>query len=178
MQNFEMETERLIIRRFQATDWEDLYGYLSDPQVVKFEPYEVFNKEQAKQEAIDRAEKECFFAVCLRSNGRLIGNIYLEKGDFDTWELGYVFHAAYQKRGYATESARALVSKAFDDWGARRVVAMCNPLNQASWSLLERLGMRREGTLIKNIYFKCDKAGEPIWSDTYEYGILQEEWRS
>ena len=29
--------------------------------------------------------------------------------------------------------------------------------------------------LIKNIYFKCDEKGDPIWSDTYEYGILASE---
>jgi hypothetical protein len=34
-----LETERLIIRRFRANDWSDLYEYLSDPQVVNFEPY-------------------------------------------------------------------------------------------------------------------------------------------
>jgi hypothetical protein len=36
--------------------------------------------------------------------------------------------------------------------------------------------MRREGHLIKNIYFKRDEHGEPIWNDTYEYAILAEEW--
>ena len=55
---------------------------------------------------------------------------------------------------------------------------MCNPLNKPSWKLLERLGFRREGHLIKNIYFKKDSLGDPIWSDTYEYGILAEEWKT
>ncbi len=171
-----IETERLIIRRYTKEDWKDLYEYLSEPQVVKFEPYEVFTEEAAKQEAICRAEMTSFFAVCIKENNKLIGNIYLQKGEFDTWELGYVFNANYQGQGYATEAARTLVSKAFEEWGARRVIAMCNPFNEKSWKLLERLGMRREGTLIKNIYFKCDTDGNPIWLDTYEYGILREEW--
>jgi len=53
---------------------------------------------------------------------------------------------------------------------------MCNPLNTASGRLLERLGFRREGHFIRNIYFKKDQAGEPIWCDTYAYGMLREEW--
>ncbi len=171
-----IETERLIIRRFKENDGTDLYEYLSDPAVVFFEPYDVFNMEQAKQEAIRRAGMECFFAVCLKSNQKLIGNIYLQKGDFDTWELGYVFNTSYQGQGYATESAKVLVTRAFQEWGARRVVSMCNPFNESSWRLLERLGMRREGTLLKNIYFKYDEEGKPIWLDTFEYGILKEEW--
>ena len=52
----------------------------------------------------------------------------------------------------------------------------CNPLNEHSWKLLEGLNMRREGTLIKNIYFKKDINGKPLWADTYEYGILKSEW--
>jgi RimJ/RimL family protein N-acetyltransferase len=173
-----METQRLIIRRYIDSDWEDLYEYLSDAEVVKYEPYDVFSKEQAKQEAINRSSQECFYAICIKDSNKLIGNLYFQKGDFDTWELGYVFNSKYQGKGYATEAAKALVAKAFDEWGARRVIAMCNPLNTKSWKLLERLGMRREGTLIKNIYFKYDSLGNPIWADTYEYGLLKEEWIS
>ncbi|MDZ5034798.1 N-acetyltransferase, partial [Clostridium perfringens] len=50
------------------------------------------------------------------------------------------------------------------------------PKNEHSWKLLERLHMRREGLLLKNIYFKTDINGEPIWLDTYEYAILKKEW--
>lgn len=171
-----LETNRLCIRRFQAEDGEDLFAYLSDPSVVIFEPYEVYTREQAEEEAKKRATMESFFAVCLKDSKKLIGNVYLQQGEFDTWELGYVFNASYQGKGYATEAARALLTKAFKDWGARRVVAMCSPLNTPSWRLLERLGMRREGTLLENVYFKCDKDGQPIWLDTYEYAILKREW--
>jgi RimJ/RimL family protein N-acetyltransferase len=41
---------------------------------------------------------------------------------------------------------------------------------------MERLNMRREGHLLKNIFFKRDEEGNPIWNDTYEYAILAEEW--
>ena len=33
------ETERVILRRYQESDLQDLYEYLSDPDVVKHEPY-------------------------------------------------------------------------------------------------------------------------------------------
>lgn len=171
-----METERLIIRRFRPDDWGDLYDYLSQEDVVKFEPYEVFTEEAARAEALRRSEHEAFWAVCLKESGKLIGNIYLSKQDFDTWELGYVFNANYHGNGYATEAAKALVDDVFENKNARRVIAMCSPLNNPSWKLLERLGMRREGHLLQNIYFKTNQDGSPIWLDTYEYGILATEW--
>ena len=73
-------------------------------------------------------------------------------------------------------AAFAMIDEAFTNQNARRIIAMCNPLNEPSWKLLERLGLRREGHLIKNIYFKEDSFGNPIWADTYEYSILVEEW--
>lgn len=172
----DITTKRLIIRRFQETDWRDLYEYLSDEIVVHYEPYGVYTIEEAKQEAKNRTDNESFYAVCIRETGKLIGNLYFAKGEFDTWELGFVFHRNYWGNGYATESTKALMDTAFTLWNTRRIIAMCNPQNEHSFKLLERLGMRREGTLLQNIYFKTDSNGEPIWLDTYEYGILKTEW--
>lgn len=171
-------TERLIIRRFTKNDSHDLYEYLSDEKVVTYEPYGVFSEEDCQREAVRRSNDSSFWAVCLKNTGKLIGNVYLGKRDFDAMELGYVFNQAYWGKGYAAEAAAAVVDYAFKECNARRVSAMCNPKNTASWKLLESLGMRREGHLIQNIYFKTDENGQPEWSDTYEYGILASEWEN
>lgn len=172
-----METKRLIIRKFRPSDWRDLYEYLSDPEVVKFEPYETYDENQAKEEAENRSQMDCFFAVVSKKNNKVIGNLYFDRSEFGAFELGYVFNRRYQRKGYAFEAATAIMEYGFTKLGARRIVAMCNPLNTASWNLLEKLGMRREGHLIKNICFKFDNEGNPIWCDTYEYAILKSEWK-
>ena len=171
-----METKRLLIRRFTPGDWCDLYEYLSQEAVVFYEPYGVFTEEESMREAERRSDDDDFWAVCLIENNKLIGNIYLSKRERETWELGYVFNADFHGRGYATEAARAVVGAAFKNHGARNVIAKCNPLNRPSWRLLERLGMRREGHYIKNVWFKKDENGRPIWHDTYEYRVSAEEW--
>lgn len=177
MKDIKIETVRLIIRRFLDTDGSDLYEYLYDPKVVEFEPYGVFSREEADEEARNRSKKDCFFAICSKEEqNKVIGNIYLAESDFDTWEIGYVLNSHFQGKGYAYEAACEMISVAFKEWGARRIVADCNPLNRKSWHLLERLGMRREGIRKENIYFKFDKDGKPLWSDTFEYGILKSEW--
>jgi ribosomal-protein-alanine N-acetyltransferase len=173
-------TERLVIRRFRREDAADLYEYLSDEDVVRFEPYEAFSMAQCEQEAAQRAEDPSYWAVYLRDGGKLIGNIWFcQTGpEFDTWELGYVFNAKYQHRGYATEACRAVLDRAFGAMNARRVVAMCDPLNAPSWRLLERLGFRREGHKLQTVFFRRDAQGNPIWKDTYEYAMLKNEWKS
>ena len=44
-------TDRLIIRKFDKNDWQDLHEYLSDEEVVKYEPYDIYSEDQAKEEA-------------------------------------------------------------------------------------------------------------------------------
>jgi RimJ/RimL family protein N-acetyltransferase len=173
-----IETERLLLRRFRESDAQDLYEYLSDPEVVKYEPYGVFSEEACLKEAKARAGNPAFFAVCLKEGGKLIGNLYLHEDDpeFFAWELGYAFNAKYQGMGYASEACRAIVSHAFDCLGAHRVFARCDPLNAPSWRLLERLNMRRESHKLKNVFFRRDGRGSPVWKDTYEYAVLAEEW--
>jgi len=173
-----METERLMLRRFSCDDWQDLYEYLSQESVVEFEPYEVFTDVASITEARRRSADNRFWAICLKGSGKVIGNVYLSKQNLGTWELGFVLNEKYRGNGYATEAARALLSDIFCNQNARRVVAMCNPLNESSWKLLERLGLRREGHLLKNIFLKKDQNGEPLWCDTYEYAILSDEWFS
>ena len=171
----DLKTERLVIRKFKEADAQDLYEYLSDEEVVRFEPYKPFSRKDAHREARKRTEDETFLAVCLHK-GKLIGNLYFAKGAFDTWKAGYVFNRNYWGRGYATESLKAIMKYAFKNLSAHRIVAMCDPRNTKSWRLLERIGMRREGTLLQNVYFFIDENNEPIWKDTYEYAILKTEF--
>ncbi len=177
MDNINLLTPRLLIRRFRPEDYEDLYQYLSDEEVVRYEPYPPFTREQCRLEAVRRSKNEEFLAVCIKDSDKLIGNLYFSKREFGAWELGYVFNRNYQGSGYATESAGALLNYAFREKNVRRVVASCNPENIASWKLLERLHMRREGHELKNIYFNTDSDGKPLWQDSYHYAILAEEWK-
>lgn len=173
------ETERLILRRFSPGDWRDLHEYLSQETVVQYEPYDIYTEEMSREEAVQRAGDEAFWAVCLKDSGKLIGNVYFKQRkphELRTWEIGYVFNPHYYRKGYATESCREILRFGFEMQKAHRIVAMCNPENTASWKLLERLQMRREGHLRRNIFFKHDNEGNPIWTDTYEYAILAEEW--
>ena len=175
-----IETDRLFIRSFKVDDYKDLYDYLSDEQVVEYEPYDIFNIEECKREAAKRAENSSFLAVCLKETGKLIGNLYYnqqEPSDFLTWEIGFVFNRSYQKKGYAAEACNRLIAYSFTNMKVRRIIAMCNVDNINSWRLLERLHMRREGHYLKRAFFKQNSRGEPNWFDVYEYAILRDEWK-
>ena len=172
-----IETERLVIRKFRPNDYKALYEYLSDEMVVRFEPYDPYTLEQAKREAEYRSHSDEYFAVTRKEDDVLIGNLYLGKRQFNCYELGYIFNRNWQMSGFATESAAALLEYAFGNLHAHRVVAECNPLNYRSRKLMERLGMRREAELKKNVFFRKDSSGQPVWQDTLQYAMLSEEWK-
>ncbi len=168
------ETERLIIRKFQNSDLNDLYEILSDPETVKYEPYSPMSMQEVKESLLLRVESEEFVAVECKADSKVIGNIYLGKRDCESLELGYVFNRRYWSKGYATESGAKLTERLFES-GIHRIYAECDPKNTASWELLERLGFRREAFLRQNVYFKKDESGKPLWKDTYIYAKLNEE---
>lgn len=169
-----IHTERLYLRRFQESDLEDMYEYLSDPEVMKYEP--LLTEEECREWAAARLASNDFWAVCLADNGKMIGDIYMGKGEYDNWELGYVFSSRYQKQGYAAEASGPLICRTFLIEGAHRICIFCNPYNIASCKFAERLGFRLEGHIKQNVYFRQDRNGNPIWQDTLLYGILKEEW--
>ncbi len=174
-----VETEHLLIRKFKSTDANDLFEYLGDEEVVIFEPYDMFTLEECKSEAMERQESDTFLAVELKASGKLIGNVYfaqVEPRKAKTYTLGYVFNRHYQGRGLATEAARAIVEYGFSHYAAHRIIAMCNVLNEPSWRLLERIGMRREALRIGNMFFDEGADGKPLWFDSYQYGVLENEW--
>lgn len=74
-----LNTERLTIRKFEITDWQAVFEYMSDPTVMKFIPEGVFTEESAKSFVTENmgnhAEK---FAVVLRNENVLIGHIVFQ----------------------------------------------------------------------------------------------------
>lgn len=167
-----LETKRLILRRYNADDFNDLYEYLSDNEVVKFEPYKAMTAEETKDNLKWRIETDEMIAVELKENHKMIGNVYLGKRDFNSLEIGYVFNRKYWGNGYAKESCEALVQYSFRN-GTHRIFAECDPDNENSWRLLEAIGFEREAHLKQNVYFWTDEQGNPIWKDTYIYAKLE-----
>jgi ribosomal-protein-alanine N-acetyltransferase len=173
-----INTSRLLIRQFQEQDYSSLFEYLSNPSIYRFEPGEPISLEEAKELASERSQGNDFWAVVLKGEQKMVGHLYfkqIEPIEFLTWELGYIFSPAFQKKGYATESAYGLIQYGFEHFGIHRVIAHCNPENIASWRVLEKIGMKREGYFRKNIFFHTTPDGSPLWIDTYAYAILKED---
>ena len=173
MPHEEMMTRRLLLRELGQEDLQDFYELVANPAVVRFEPYGPMTMAQAAKELDACILSREFTAVMLKESGKMIGNIYLGRRECGALELGFLFNEAYWRKGYAAECCEVLIREAFRG-GVNRVCAQCDPDNPASWRLLEKLGFAREGHLKRNVYFRTDDKGCPLWKDTYLYAILNQ----
>lgn len=177
-----LETDRLILRRVRHDDFDELFPIHSDPEVCRYLPYGP-RDEAAMKEAIEKrvalAEmtpggEPLFLAVELKETGEVIGEVLLfyHHEEWRQGELGYVFSPKFHGKGYAYEATRAFMDAAFDQFNLHRISARCSAANIASWRLMEKLKMRREGDFREHEIFK----GE--WDHMYIYAILEDEWRA
>ncbi len=170
----QIETERLILRNFKESDYDDLYEFLSQRKDDDFEAYPGITYENGREHLKYRVGSDEFYAIELKESGKVIGNVYFGNRDFEAKEVGYIVNKNYQRRGIASEAIKAVMENAFSN-GAHRIFAECNPKNDCSWKLLESLGFEREAHFHQNVSFKKDGDGNPIWQDTYVYGCLKGE---
>lgn len=176
-----IHTDRLVIREFVDSDWQAFHEYSTQPEVLLFHKFapaclddtrEFLNEMIASQSDSPRMRFE--MAVILKSEEKVIGGcgLYLFPKQSKTAAIGYVLNHKYWGHGYATETAEALVDAAFADMGIHRIWTWCDTENARSAAVLERMGMRREGRMIK------DRQQRGEWRDSYLYAILAEEWRA
>ncbi len=170
----EIRTKRLLLRPFRASDYDDLFEFLSQLEDDEFEGYPGITYENGREHLKYRLGSEEFYAVELTEAGKVIGNISCGSRDFAAREVGYIVNKRYQQKGYAAEALSAVIAQAFRE-GAHRIYAECDPLNVPSWKLLEKVGLKREAHYRQNIWFRRDENGNPIWKDTLVYAILEND---
>jgi RimJ/RimL family protein N-acetyltransferase len=172
-------TDRLRLREFVEPDWPAVLAYQSHPDYLRYYPWRRRTEEDVQafvQQFIDwqqaQPRKKFQVAIEILAEERLIGNcgLRMERPKALEAELGYEIDPRYWGRGYATEAARAMLAYGFKELGLHRIWAACLLENRASARVLAKLGMRCEGQLRENRWFKAR------WWDTLLYSILEYEW--
>ena len=183
-----LRTERLVLRPLEASDAPDVYEYQRLAEVIRYLPWPERDRTEGYEHTAKRAAGRILaadgdffvFAATLpgtpstddTARDRVIGDfmVRVSSAKHAQLELGWVLHPDFQGKGYAREAAGAVLDFTFETLHPHRVQAFLDARNAASAALCERLGMRREATLIEEEY------NDDEWQDTAVYGVLRREW--
>lgn len=176
-----IETERLTLRRFKISDAGDLLKCMSDGEVTKYLRVETAkNIDDVKKPLLQWIKKydedKSFYrwGVELKKTGELIGLICASaQSERDMIaESGYRFARKNWNKGYATEALKAVINFMIFEVGFNRVEACHSTNNPASGRVMQKAGMKYEGT-IRDGYL-CGLG----FQDSCLYGIIKEDFKS
>ena len=173
-----LDSPRLTLRPFVSHDAATVQALAGERAIADTtlnipHPYEDGMAEDwiASHEEHFRDGSGVIFAIADKKDGQLLGAVGLR---IDTTlrkaELGYWVGVSHWNRGYATEAAGALLAYGFDELDLNRIAARHLARNPASGRVMQKLGMRHEGTLRQATM----KWGQ--FEDLELYSILRLEW--
>ncbi len=158
-----------------------MLAYQRDPRYLRLYPWTDRTKADARafvemflDQQEERPRRRFQLGITLSEGGEVMGSCGIRRKTENEWEadIGYDLAPEHWGRGYATEAALAMVAFGFRELGLHRVSSWCIADNVASARVLERVGLRMEGRLRENEYFKGR------WWDTLLYGMLEDEWKA
>jgi ribosomal-protein-alanine N-acetyltransferase len=162
-----LETERLILRKFDRHDTEAVYRLRGDADIMRY-----IRSPQDRNETINwlklvsshwEDERIGFCAVIEKASGLFAGwcGLWRLKETRET-EVGYAISKEFWGRGFATEAGRRFLEYGFNELKVDKIVAVARPENTASRRVMEKLGMQ------------FDYLGEFYGRDLVHYTVTKE----
>ncbi|MBR4457799.1 MAG: GNAT family N-acetyltransferase [Clostridia bacterium] len=173
-----LETPRLLLRCARTGDAADIFRYAGDPEIdryVLWEAHRTISDSRAMIRALIRQYHTCqpaTYVIEERKTGRVIGTIGFTdyRPEIKTAELGYSLARTKWNMGYATEALGAMLALCFDRMRLHRAEAVHDVRNPASGRVMQKCGMRCEGTIRSRVFNK----GE--WCDVALWAMTEDDW--
>lgn len=148
-----IETERLILRPWQDTDYAPFAALNADPEVMRHFPKRLTRDES--DALVDRIRARMAergwgsFAVEVKGGDPFIGFVGPNVPPYaipcgPCVEVGWRLARSAWGKGYATEAARAALAFGFESLGLAEIVAFTVVANARSRAVMERLGMSHD----------------------------------
>lgn len=175
-----LETDRLILRQFKIEDAENVFNnWASDDEVTKYLTWPTHSSVEMSRGYMEFCingynEKNVYqWGMEMKNSHELIGNISVVKiiDEIDSVELGWVIGRKWWENGYTAEAAERLLEFFFTEVSVNRICAGHDIDNPNSGRVMQKIGMKYEGTLRQS-----GKNNQGI-VDMANYSVLREEWR-
>lgn len=175
-----LETRRLILRPLTMRDAQDVYAYSCDREVARhvlWDAHRSVADSRAYLRYILRQYRDgapSTYGIVLKETGRVVGTIGFMwyHPENQSCEVGYSLAKWLWNQGLMSEALEALIGMAFRELPLNRIEAQHDVANPPSGRVMEKCGMRYEGTLRGRIFNK----GRYV--DVAVYGILRRDWEN
>ena len=169
----ELRTGRLLLRKLQITDANEMFFLRSNEDVLSYigreptktiaEAEEFINK---INKAVDENESILWGIAFLNEPSTIIGTICIWNFQKEHYrgEIGYILHPDHWRKGIMKEAINAVADYGFSILGLHSMEAQLNPENMASSAVLESTGFAKEGHLKENHYFNGEFRDTAIYS--------------
>lgn len=168
-----IETERLILRRFEYADDNAMLKYwVADEKIQSLYSEPVYSTKDAVRELLDKYigsyEKNDYYrwAIIEKKSGECIGQIayFLVDSKNHFAEIEYCIGSDFQCKGFATEAAKAIIAYGFDKINLHKVQICTKTINKPSKRVIEKCGFTYEGTLRDYFYMDGEYVGRLYFS--------------
>ena len=168
-----IETERLILRRFQYSDDDGmLRNWVADEKIQMMYSEPVYSTKEEVKGLLDKYigsyERDDYYrwAVIEKSSGECIGQIayFLVDSKNHFAEIEYCIGADFQCKGYATEATKAVIAFGFEKMNLHKVQICTKTINAPSKRVIEKCGFHYEGTLLDYFFMNGKYVGRPYFS--------------
>ena len=175
----EIETDRLLLRRFTYEDTESMMrNWVSDDEVQDMYGEPSYKTPEAVKGLLDKYiggyknDNYYRWAVIEKDSGECIGQIayFLVDTNNHFGEIEYCIGTAFQGKGYATEATKAVIAYGFEKINFHKVQICVRPSNLPSKRVIEKCGVTFEGTLRDYFYRHGEYEGRMF------YSILRNEY--
>lgn len=155
-----LETPRLYLRHFQKEDAKRLSEYRNKKEVSYYQTWDHYSEEDAKkrihhclmnQEIKEKGNYQ--FAIILKDNQQMIGDLFVETNKSKAFVLGYTFDSDYWNQGYATEMIQSFLNYMKDVHHYKKAICYVYKDNVRSVHLLKKLGFKK----FSESYFYSDE---------------------
>ncbi len=171
-ENPEIETNRLLLRKFDIKDKEAVLAYGSDEQTLKYLIWTGINKLAEAENVITvYYSRPGIYALELKEIHQCIGCIDIRiEPQHEKASFGYILNRDFWNHGYMTEALKAILELCFTKLELNRVEASHYVGNEGSGRVMQNSGMRFEGVSVQQVKIKG------IFQDVVHYGITKSQW--
>lgn len=180
MEQLLIHTDRLLLRNLKESDLENFFIYRSNPEVTKYQGFDVMSKDECivfiksqTHKLFGNLGEWVQYGIEEKSSGNLIGDfaIKLNENNGQLADIGITISHLYQQKGFAKECLTTLVNWLFNSHNIHRITETVDAENIASIKLLQSVGFKQEGHFVENIFFKGK------WGSEYQFALLKRDWK-